>query len=159
GAIIVEEQQGIDEGVAQPILLVQGFIGIGHINALLEELAGQVAPLLGTAGVAEHGLCGLSPRVTPPALEGLARDIVPGQYTEGRNNVLLKVLVLIIAPDQQEVRLEGIDRRPQLAKAVHEPLPMCERRAEALIRAELVPHGLWPTAGVLLLRRDAPVVL
>ena len=159
GAIIVEEQQGIDEGVAQPILLVQGFIGIGHINALLEQLAGQVAPLLGTAGVAEHSLRGLSPRVTPPALEGLARDIVPGQYTEGRNNVLLKVLVLIIAPDQEEVRLEGVDCGPQLAKAGHQPLPMRHGGGEALILAELITHGLGPTAGVLLGRGDPLVVL
>src|SRR5262249_38920612 len=129
------------------------------INALFEELAGQVAPLLGTTGVAEHGLRGLAPRVTPPALEGLAGNIVARQHTEGWNNVLLKILVLIIAPNQEEVGLEGVDFSPQLAKAGHQPLPMRPSGGEALILAELITHGLGPTAGVFLGRGDPLVVL
>jgi hypothetical protein len=36
---------------------------------------------------------------------------------------------------------------------------MRDGRGESFILTELLPHGLWPTAGVLLLRWDPLVVL
>src|SRR5262245_45005235 len=65
-------------------------------------------------------------------------------HTECRDDVFFEILVLVIAPDHDEIRRELVDLLPGLAKPGHQVLTMPFRRTSALILTPFPPHGLRP---------------
>src|SRR5215467_11156338 len=71
-------------------------------------------------------------------------DRLVGQDAEGRNDVFLEVLVLVVAPDQDDVRRELVELPARAAEARDERLAMALRGGEPLVSAVLPAHGLGP---------------
>jgi hypothetical protein len=67
-----------------------------------------------------------SPDVGPTAqpLERLKRELIIRQHTEGWDNVFFKIFVLVIAPDEDKVRLEGVDLLADLTEGLEYPCPV-----------------------------------
>src|SRR5436190_22060288 len=63
--------------------------------------------------------------------------VVVSQHTERRDNVFLEVLVLVVAPDQHEIRVEIVEDLADRAEVVTEPLAAALRRRKPVIVAEL----------------------
>ena len=71
-------------------------------------------------------------------------DRLVGQHAEGRDDVFLEVLVLVVAPDQHDVRRELVEAPSRVTESCHERLAMALRGAQPLIRAVLLAHRLGP---------------
>src|SRR5215467_6101166 len=71
-------------------------------------------------------------------------DRLVGQDAEGRNDVFLEVLVLVVAPDQDDVRRELVEPPARVAKPGDERFTVALGGAEALVGAVLLPHRLRP---------------
>src|SRR5205807_7610719 len=78
-----------------------------------------------------------------------------GQHTEWRDNVLFKILVLVIAPDQDQVRLKGVDLLADFPKGFEYPRPVGFMRRDALVVTPLGLHGLGPVGRVFEMGRNA----
>ena len=119
--VIVQVQQGVYNRMAQPALLVQGLVGVGHVDALLDQ-AGHQSLGSGMAPVIERSVRRFAPDVVLgaaiPVLHRLAFDIVVCQDAEGGDNVFFEVLVLVIPPDHHEVRVKGVQLGTLSAEAV-----------------------------------------
>src|SRR5439155_1366695 len=72
---------------------------------------------------------------------------VVGEHAERRDDVFLEVLVLVVTPDDDEVRREVVQHAPGPGEPRHEPLPMTARRPDALIAPPLLPPRLPPSLG------------
>src|SRR5262245_22184483 len=88
----------------------------------------------------------LLPRVVPArvrpraVLDGLVR-----QHAEGGDDVLLEVLVLIVAPDHDQVGREIVEHPSGFAEPRKERLAMLACSAEPFVFAPFTPHGLRPS--------------
>src|ERR1043166_5068785 len=78
-----------------------------------------------------------------------------GQHAEWRDNVLFKILVLVITPDQDKVRLEGINLRADFPKGFEHPRPVGFMRRDAFVVTPLCLHGLGPVGRVFHMGRNA----
>jgi hypothetical protein len=82
----------------------------------------------------------IRPGVVAPMAIGLQRldrkIVVQTQDTKGRNDVLAKILVLVIAPDQHQVRVELVERGTDRAKVVGHARAVTLRGRVALIVSE-----------------------
>ena len=147
--------------MAQPALFVQRLVGVGHINALLQQALNQVAGRLPVSGVLEGLVRRLVPDVDAgaavPGHKGLALHLIVSQHTERRDDVLFEVLILVIAPDKDKVGLEGVNFFAQFAEAVDQPLPRFLRGCQSFILAILDTHGFRPVGGNLQFRRELRV--
>src|SRR5262249_62390611 len=98
--------------------------------------------------VDEGGVARLAPRVLrllPAALgPGPMLDRLVGQDAEGRNDVFLEVLVLIVAPDQHDVRRELVQPPARVAESGDERLAVAPGGGEPLVVAVLAAHRLGP---------------
>src|SRR5207245_7791026 len=93
----------------------------------------------------ERRLHRLVPRVRPRRLlPGPVLDRVVGEHAERRDDVLLEVLVLVVTPDDDEVRREVVQHAPGPGEPRHERFPMTAGRLEALVAPPLLPHRLRP---------------
>ena len=101
-------------------------VGVGHVDAGLEQAAGEQAPGGGLAGPRERLVAGLAPDIRPVAepLERLERERVVGQDAERRNHVFPEVLVLVVAPHEYEIGAKGGDLVPQGTERAEHPRPM-----------------------------------
>src|SRR5262245_10932906 len=81
------------------------------------------------------------------SLPGLHVDRVVGEHRERRHAVLAIVLVLIVAPQEDEVRLESIQLGPGLPEVVNEVAPVLVGVARAFIGAPLLAHRGMPARG------------
>src|SRR4051794_13837159 len=72
--------------------------------------------------------------------------------TESGHHVLMEVLVLVVAPDQDHVRVETVEHLAGPPEAIHELLPMRVRRLEPLVVAPLGLHSCRPIPRVPQLR-------
>src|ERR671937_2648425 len=77
-----------------------------------------------------------------PMLDRLIR-----QDTEWRDDILLEILVLIVAPDHDEVRGEVIQQPSRLAKPRHQSLAMSEGSAGPFVCTVFLSHRLRPPVG------------
>ena len=110
-----------------------------------ENLVGRFVPDVG-------------PLAAVPARHGLALELLVGHDAERRDDVLFEVLVLVVAPDQHNVWLEGIDLGPQPSEAIDQFATVNLGGCVALVVAPLGAHCVGPGLGVLLFRWDAVVV-
>src|SRR5271166_4684362 len=105
--------------------MVQWLIGVGDIDARLEQPRCQVFAGLAMAMQAESLIGRLVPRVItrPPVLPRLNVPVLIGQHGKGRYDVLLEILVLVVAEHDYDVGLEFVERAPRLGKMPAEHLP------------------------------------
>src|SRR5918996_1700752 len=73
-------------------------------------------------------------------LPWLRFDVVIRQNAKRRNDVFGEVLVLVVAPNQDEVGLEFVERFANLTEPVQKFLAMTCSRRLALIVSILFPH-------------------
>src|SRR5882724_450288 len=141
--------------MAEPIL-VQGPIGVGHIDAFFQESAGQKPPGSVVAWIVEYLILWLAPDVWT-ATQTLVRresELIIGQDTEGGNNILFEILVLIISPHDDEIGLKGVDLLPDGAEGAEHSRPVRLVGSNPFIIAEFQPHRLWPVGGILHVLRN-----
>src|SRR5262245_39582790 len=145
-AIVVEEQERVHERVTERMM--QRTIRVREVESFLEESGRQHLRRRSMALVGEHRLLRLLPDVVPPRvgprpmLDGLV-----GQHAEGRDDVLLEVLVLIVAPDHDEVGGEIVELPSRFAEPPDELFTMSARGTEPLVLASFAPHGFRPPVG------------
>ena len=155
-AVVVQVEQRVDDGVAQAALFVQRLVGVGHVDSLVDE-PGHQGPRAGVAAVREDLVRRLVPHVAAGAAvvvhHGLALDVVIRQHAEGRDDVLFEVLVLIVAPYQNEIGIEGVQFGPLLPEAGNQPVTVHPGGGNALVVAVFGAHRLRPSGGVFDLRR------
>ena len=89
--------------------------------------------------------------------ERLGLELLAHEDTEGRHQVLLEVLVLVVAPDEDEVGAEGIDLLAHLPIGTHDAGAVLSGRGRGMVPVgtELPYHLLWPAPGVLRLPGDS----
>ena len=140
----------------KPPLFVQRLVGVGHVDPFVDE-AGDQCPRAWVAAVPEdlvrRFIPNVAARAAVPVHHWLALDVVIGQYAEGRDDVFLEVLILVVAPYQYEVGIEGVQFRPLLPEGGDQPVPVYLGGGNALVVAVLGAHRLRPSSGVLDLRR------
>ena len=128
--------------------LVQRFMGVGHVYALVNQAGDQGSGGLGVPRITEGLLRRLIPNVAASAAilvgEGLTLELVIRQHAEGRNDILLEVLVLVVAPNQDEVRIKGVQLLPQLAEALDHSIPQALGGGQAFVLPVLDPHRFRP---------------
>src|ERR1700704_910534 len=99
--------------------------------------------------VHDRGVARLVPRVLRllpatlrprPVLDRLVRE-----HAEGRDDVFLEVLVLVVAPDQDDVRRERVEAPAGVAESGDERFAMPLRCAKPFVRAVLLAHRRRPT--------------
>jgi hypothetical protein len=150
--------QGVDEGMGQPRFM-QRLVGIGDIESGFDEAADQESRGCRVSLVGKNFIWRLTPDVPPAATiligERSAIDLIICQHTERRDDILPKVLVLVISPDEDEVGMKRIDLGPDLPETGDQPLAMRCSRGESLVLAILRTHRLRPAAGVFHLRWHA----
>ena len=109
--------------------------------------------------VVEHFVVGLVPDVgtlTQP-VEGNGVHLVIGQHTKRRDDVFLEVLILVVADDDHEIRIELVEFLSDGAKGLEYAGTMGLVGADALVVTPLQPHRLGPVVDVLHIFRDARV--
>ena len=108
-------------------------------------------PALLVAGDAEDFFLGFVPDVgtVADAVVGLEINLVVCQDAEGRNDVLPEILVLVIAPEQDEVGVEGVNFLAELAEGVKDLGPVGFVRGDALVVAPFGLHFGGPVGGIL----------
>jgi hypothetical protein len=79
----------------------------------------------------------------------LLETVIETVDAEGRNDVFLEVLVLVVGDDDDEVRLEVVDHRALLAEVRPHPLAVTRRRRQALVIADLLDHAGRPVGAIL----------
>ena len=72
---------------------------------------------------------------------------VHGEDAEGRHPVLAEILVLVVAPDQHDIGVEGVERLADLAEAADQPLPMLDSRGNRV--GPFPAHRFGPARRVL----------
>jgi hypothetical protein len=86
----------------------------------------------------------------------LYREIViQAQDAKGRDDVLAKILVLVVAPDEHEVRVERVERLADRAEVVGHPRAVALCRRIALIVTELRHELRRPVRRILVRGRHA----
>src|SRR6267142_2890463 len=96
----------------------------------------------------ERLVLGLVPPVLAAVtLPGLNLDRVVGEGRERRYAVLAVVLVLVVAPEQNEVGLERIQLGPRLAEVVDQIVPVRLGVGRALVGGPLRAHRWMPRLG------------
>src|SRR5262249_10579186 len=78
-------------------------------------------------------------------------DAVDGEHAERRDPVLAEILVLVVTPDQHEIRVEGVKRLAALAEAVDETRAVLLRGGDRV--GPFLAHRLRPACRVLHLLR------
>ena len=159
-ALAVEVQERVRERVGHAVA-VQGLVRVRHVDAGLEQLTGQVASGARLAAPREHLVAGLAPDVRALAepLERLERERVVGEHAERRDDIVLEVLVLIVAPHQDEVGPERVDLLALGAERAEDALAVRLERRDALVVPPFGAHGLGPAGGVFQVRRNPWVTL
>src|ERR1700722_13072686 len=81
---------------------------------------------------------------------GLAHDLVEDADREGGDAVSLEILELVVAPDENEIGAEGVERLAQPRVSRHQAGFVHARSALALVIAPLDAHRLGPARLVLI---------
>src|SRR5712691_1777809 len=85
----------------------------------------------------------------------LYRDLGQSVHRERWHQVFMKILVLVVAPDQHEIRLEIVQSPPRATKTVDEHATVLFRRRQPFIVGPLGTHAFRPVAWVFALCRGA----
>src|SRR6266404_5694330 len=81
-------------------------------------------------------------------LPRLWRHVVVGHNAERRNDVLLEVFVLVVAPDNDEVGVELVEHPTGVAKPCEQALAMAPGGRHPGVVAVFLPHRLRPPLGM-----------
>jgi len=140
---VVEIHHGVGEGVSQRVM--QRLVGIGGVEAFLDQPTSQH---LGSRLVPRQveGLVRFAPHVAGGCCEA---EAFVGADAVGRDDVLLEILVLVVAPHQDEVGPEGVERGAGLLQPSDQIGAVARRRRGALVVAPLGAHGLGPAGRAL----------
>ncbi len=151
-AIVIEIENRIGEGVSKRVM--QRLVGIRRIEPLIDQATSQH---LGRVTVSRQliGPVGLVPDIVARRREG---EIVVRADAVRRNDVLAEVLVLVVAPYQDEVRVERIERRPCLFHPADQIGAMPGRGCGAMVVPPLRPHRLRPALRRPQMRRQVGVL-
>src|SRR5438552_17963484 len=127
-------------------LLVQRLIRITDVESRVDQAGGQELSALSMAPQIEEKVFAFGPHVRAAGhsrrLQSprLRFDGVVGKNAKRRNDIFGEVLILIVTPDQNKVRLEFIKRAANLVESIQQRLQMRSGRHLALIAAVLFPH-------------------
>ena len=133
---------------------MQRLVGIGGVEALLDQAARQHFRGIAVAGQL-IGLVGLAPDVVARRREG---ELVVGVDAVRRDDVLAEVLVLVVAPYQDEVRIECVECGPGLLHPADQIGAVAGRRRGALVVAPFSAHGLGPALRGPEIRRQVRIL-
>src|ERR1700732_1563292 len=101
--------------------MMQRLVGVRRVESLLEQLGREVSCRLGLSIQMKFLLRRLVPNVSRRRTEV---DRVVSIYAIRRDYVFPEILVLVIAPHEDEVGLEVVDRLAHLAEARQQRLAM-----------------------------------
>jgi hypothetical protein len=126
--------------------IVAGLVRIGDLEALLDKPRDEILGGSAIGLVAEHRVWRLIPGVGtgPGVLPGSRLERLEAVDLEGRHAVLPKIFVLIVAEDNNEVRVEGVELLACPPHALDQLVAMLQGVRLALVVAPLPAHGLWP---------------
>src|SRR5262249_30781489 len=140
----VQEEQRVENSVWHRI--VAGLIRIGDLKALFDEPRDEMLGGSAVGLVAEHCVRRLIPGVVGGSgvLPGPGLKRLEAVDLEGRHAVLPKIFVLVIAKDDNEVRVEVVELLTRPPHALDQFIAMLPGVRLALVVAPLPAHGLWP---------------
>src|SRR5215470_1945691 len=144
-AIVIEEHDRVEEGMGQPREM-ERLVGVGHVHPLLEEARSQVLARRAVARDLERRLRRLGPHVGrhPGLLPRTRLNVVVGEHAEGRDHVIGEILVLVVAPHDDDVRLELIETTARFPEVSKEGVPVRRGARRPAVGAVLAPHRLGP---------------
>jgi len=135
----VEIEEGVGEGVRHR--MVQRLVGVGHVNAALDQTGGEVLGRLAMAVQPQGPIGRLVPAVRLAAVSVMPRlqlEIgVVAQQAIGRDDVLAEILVLIVTPHHHDIRVEVVEDLADRTKVVAKALAAAVGGGEAVVIAEL----------------------
>ena len=136
---------------AWPIGWCKRLVGVGDIDPGLDQAARQGTCRLPVAAHAEGLVRRLVPRVVgrAPVLPGLDVLVVVGEHGKRRDDVLLEILVLVVAPHDDQIGLEIVERLARLGEMAAVDLARPRRGRRAPIVAELFAQRGRPARRVL----------
>src|SRR6185312_9825155 len=147
--LVIEIDHGVVEGMREPAGMAH-LLRIGNIEAAFDQRLRQAARAFRVASDRQLGILRQSPDIligledSKTAAIGLADDLVVDADAESGNAVALEILVLIIAPDEDDIGLERIEFLAQPRITGDQPIAMLARRADAIVIAPFAAHGLGP---------------
>ena len=142
-AVHVQVQHRVHERVAERV--VQGLVGVGEVDPVTEQGRGEILGAGAMARDRERLVLGLVPPVLAAMpLPRLDVDRVVGQHRERRHAVLTVVLVLVVAPQQHEVGLEGVELGANLPEVMDQVAAVPLGVGQAFVGAPLLAHRRMP---------------
>src|ERR1700722_11676045 len=124
-------------------------IGPIYIEAVLGEGFGDVAAAGGVAFGLDYGIGGLGPRIVGAgAAVGVGFNFIQCEDTERGDAVLTKVLVLVVAENHDEVRVEGFEGCSGHAESLDGALAVRGGGAASLVFVPFVAHRCGPRRGL-----------
>src|SRR5262249_6269442 len=143
-ALPVQVQEGIGEGRRQT-RVVERLVRVWHIDPAGNETAGQILRTLSMPLKLEAPVLGLSPPVgklieeaTGPGLQ--LELIVQTVHAKRRDDVLFEVLILVIAKDDDEVRMEIVQYLAHLAEVLGQVCTVALRCCQSFILPQFSNH-------------------
>ena len=146
--------------------VVQWLVGVGHVEAGLNQPGGQILADVAPSAQPVVLVRAFAPEVRPASVghrrglgmpPGVQVHVVIGTDSEGRNDVFLEVLVLIVAPHHHYVRFEIVQLPAYTAKLRGHGVAVCAGPGQALVVAPFGTHIGRPVGRVLVLLRNAGV--
>src|SRR5215467_5523256 len=118
--IPVEIEKSVGKGMRERMM--QWFIGVRHVDAALNEPGSEVFGRLAVPVQFESPIGRLTPTVRLAAIAVLpwfdGKIVVEAQHAKGGNDIFVEILVLVVAPDEYEVRVERIQSSTDRAEVV-----------------------------------------
>jgi len=105
-AIPIQVQGRIGEGVRNT--LAAWLVRVAQVEAVFEQARGEILPGGAVAVEVELGIGGLVPYVRAAVAPGARVETLPGQHGKCGHAVVAELLVLVVTPDEHEVRLETV---------------------------------------------------
>src|SRR5579875_3226397 len=138
--------------------LIEGLVGVGHREAPLHQPSGQILGACPVAVQAQGEVGWLPPgiaRETGIMSVGLLVEVVvQTKDTKRRDDVLAKVLVLVVPKYHAKARREVVNNAPQLAAIIEQPPAQPTSRRESFILTHFRYHFGGPVGAVTIARID-----
>ena len=147
--LVVEQDHRVLEGV--PHRVVQWLVGIADIDPGLDQTGGEVLAGLAMAAHPHRLVLRLAPRVPGASAmrPGLQFLVVIGEDRKGRDDVLLEVLVLVVAPHHDDIGVEFVDDAARLGEMRAINLAAPRRRGGAPVVPQFLAQLRRPVRRVL----------
>jgi hypothetical protein len=147
--VVIQQQHRVDEGVRQARLMAHG-VGVADVEPLVDQRGRQVPAAGAMPFCVDHRVGRFAPGICrADPLEGTRFDRVECKDAERCNAILAEVLVLVIAPDQNEIRVERVQCRAHGAEPIDRTTAMRGRGLTGLVPGPFALHLWRPTGGSL----------